>query len=407
MTCRGCGGANCRTFLDLGFSPPSNAYLKLEDLEKPEKYFPLKLRVCEDCWLLQTEDYAEASDLFSEEYAYFSSISQSWLKHAEQYCIDIIQELGLTRQSMVVEIASNDGYLLKNFLNARIPCLGVEPTKSTASAAKKLGIPVIEEFFSKTLGEEIAVQYGKADLIAGNNVYAHVPDINDFTRGLKALLKPNGTITLEFPHALELIMQTQFDTIYHEHFSYLSLHSAIALFEASELRIWKVELLSTHGGSLRVFGCHMSDSRPTQDSVAITLDAEKAGGLREISTYLHFQSEVNRIKDSLLIFLIEQKKNGTRLAAYGAAAKGNTLLNYAGVRPDLIPYVADASPAKQNTFMAGSHIPIVSPENLIEHSPDVVLILPWNISREIVDQLKPHLPKTVFVVAVPKLQYVV
>ena len=201
MTCRGCSGANCRTFLDLGFSPPSNAYLKLEDLEKPEKYFPLKLRVCEDCWLLQTEDYAEASDLFSEEYAYFSSISQSWLKHAEQYCIDIIQELGLTRQSMVVEIASNDGYLLKNFLNARIPCLGVEPTKSTASAAKKLGIPVIEEFFSKTLGEEIAVQYGKADLIAGNNVYAHVPDINDFTRGLKALLKPNGTITWSSPCA--------------------------------------------------------------------------------------------------------------------------------------------------------------------------------------------------------------
>lgn len=307
---------------------------------------------------------------------------------------------------MVVEVASNDGYLLKNFLSAGIPCLGVEPTKSTASEARKFGIPVVEEFFSESLGSEIAVQYGKADLIIDNNVYAHVPDINDFTRGLKALLKQDGTISLEFPHALELIMQAQFDTIYHEHFSYLSLHSTITVFKASGLRIWKAESLTTHCGSLRVFGCHFSDSRLEDKSVAMILNAEKASGLQEISTYLNFQTRVNRVKDALLLFLIEQKKMGKRVAAYGAAAKGNTLLNYAGIKPDLLPYVADASSAKQNRFMAGSHIPIISPENLIKNKPDVVLILPWNITREIVDQLKPHLPYTVFISAVPKLRYV-
>ncbi len=406
MTCRYCAGTNCRTVLDLGYSPPSNAYLKPADLNKPERYLPLRLRVCEDCWLLQAEDYTPASDLFNEEYSYFSSVSQSWLKHAEQYYLDAIERHGITKQSMVVEVASNDGYLLKNFLSAGIPCLGVEPTKSTASEARKFGIPVVEEFFSESLGSEIAVQYGKADLIIGNNVYAHVPDINDFTRGLKALLKQDGTISLEFPHALELIMQAQFDTIYHEHFSYLSLHSTITVFKASGLRIWKAESLTTHCGSLRVFGCHFSDSRLEDKSVAMILNAEKASGLQEISTYLNFQTRVNQVKDALLLFLIEQKKMGKRVAAYGAAAKGNTLLNYAGIKPDLLPYVADASPAKQNRFMAGSHIPIISPENLIKNKPDVVLILPWNITREIVDQLKPHLPYTVFISAVPKLRYV-
>jgi SAM-dependent methyltransferase len=386
MKCRHCGVPLTHTFLDLGFAPPSNAYLTEADLSKPEKYYPLKIKVCDQCWLVQTEDYAQADELFSPEYAYFSSTSSSWLAHAKLYAEKISHELGLNAQSLVIEVASNDGYLLKNFVAAGIPCLGIEPTDSTAAAAEQLGISVIREFFGEALGQQLRAKGQQADLIAGNNVYAHVPDINDFTRGLKAVLKPGGTITLEFPHLMRLVEHAQFDTVYHEHFSYLSLQTVSRIFAAAGLRVWNVEELSTHGGSLRVYGCHQDDPRSTQAAVTSVLQAEVQHGLQDLNTYLKFQPRADKIKDDLLSFLIEQKRLGKKVAAYGAAAKGNTLLNYAGVRPDLVEFVCDAAQAKQGKYTPGSHIPILTSERLAELEPDFVLILPWNIFEEIVKQ---------------------
>jgi hypothetical protein len=386
MNCRHCGTPLHHTFLDLGFAPPSNAYLTEADLAKPEKYYPLKIQVCDQCWLVQTEDYAEADELFSPDYAYFSSTSSGWLAHAARYAETMIRDLSLDQNSMVIEAASNDGYLLKNFVAAGIPCLGIEPTDSTAEAAEQLGIPQLRQFFGEKLGQQLAAEGRKADLIAGNNVYAHVPDINDFTLGLKAALKPSGTITLEFPHLMRLIEHTQFDTVYHEHFSYLSLFTVSRIFEKAGLRVWKVEELPTHGGSLRVFGCHATDSRSTEDSVAALLQEEQKRGLQQIDTYLSFQPRADKVKNDLLAFLLEQKRNGKKVAAYGAAAKGNTLLNYAGVKPDLLSFVCDAASAKQNKFMPGSHIPILSPTAIAEEKPDFVVILPWNIADEVMRQ---------------------
>lgn len=386
MNCRHCGSPLEHTFLDLGFAPPSNAYLNQEDLTKPEKYYPLKVKVCNDCWLVQTEDYAQADELFSSDYAYFSSTSSGWLAHATKYAKSMIERFKLNANSFVMEIASNDGYLLKNFVDAGVPCLGIEPTDSTAAAAEKLGIPVMREFFGEAIAKKLASKQQQADLIAGNNVYAHVPDINDFTRGLKVALKSNGTITLEFPHLMRLIEHTQFDTIYHEHFSYLSFYTVQKIFKEAGLRIWDVEELPTHGGSLRIYGCHEEDGRMTSVNVIALLAEEARRGLQTLATYKNFQARADKVKNDLLTFLIEQKREGKKVVAYGAAAKGNTLLNYAGVKPDLLAFVCDAAAAKQGKYMPGSHIPIFSPSALENCTPDYVLILPWNISTEVRDQ---------------------
>lgn len=404
MRCRHCKGELARKFIDLGFAPPSNAYVNAEDLNRPEKYYPLRVLVCERCWLVQTEDHADAGELFSSEYAYFSSISAGWLAHAMRYAQDMIGRIPLGRESMVIEIASNDGYLLRNFVAAGIPCLGIEPTASTAAAAEALRISVLREFFGEALGRRLAGEGKRADLIIGNNVYAHVPDVNDFTKGLVAALKPGGTITLEFPHLMRLIQQAQFDTVYHEHFSYLSLFTVARIFHECGLRVYDVEELPTHGGSLRVYGCHAGDGRDESGRVKMLLAVEARFGLQDAAVYERFQEIANKVKDNLLQFLIAQKARGKRIAGYGAAAKGNTLLNYAGVKPDLLPYICDAAPSKQGKFMPGSHIPIVAPELLTRRHPDYALILPWNIAGEVMAQFE-HLAKlgTKFVTAVPEL----
>lgn len=386
MNCRFCRKLLNHKFIDLFNAPPSNAYLREKDLSKPELYFPLKLFVCHDCWLVQTEDYIRANELFRPDYAYYSSTSASWLRHAAQYSTMICKRLQLDSQSFVIEIASNDGYLLRNFVAAGIPCLGIEPTDSTADAAEEIGIPVLREFFGERLAEKLRADGKQADLIIGNNVLAHVPDIKDFTAGLKKVLKRGGTITLEFPHLMRLIEQTQFDTVYHEHFSYLSLYTVNRIFDAVGLRVFDVEKLPSHGGSLRVYGCHKEDASHTTRAISALMNEEERRGLRSPETYEKVQPRIDRIKYRLLSFLIDQKQGGKKVAAYGAAAKGNTLLNYVGVKPDLIPYVCDSAPSKQGKFLPGSHIPIVSPSVLRERKPDIVLILPWNIADEIIQQ---------------------
>jgi hypothetical protein len=404
MKCRHCATPLVHTFLDLGFAPPSNAYLTAADLTRPEKYYPLKIKVCDQCWLVQTEDYTAADELFNLDYAYFSSTSTGWLAHAASYADKMIGQLQLSRGSFVIEVACNDGYLLKNFVATGIPCLGVEPTASTAAAAERLGIPVLREFFGERLGKQLAADGKQADLIVGNNVYAHVPDINDFTRGLKGALKPGATITLEFPHLMRLIERTQFDTVYHEHFSYLSLYTVGRIFKATSLRVWDVEELPTHGGSLRIFGCHAEDRRPTSPAVGTLLAEEARRGLQSIATYQTFQAKADGIKDDLLSFLLGLKRAGKKVAGYGAAAKGNTLLNYAGVKRDLLPFVCDAGGAKQGKYLPGSHIPIMPPSVLAEQRPDYLLILPWNIAPEIKQQNARLAERgTKFVTAVPKL----
>lgn len=387
MNCRHCAAPLEHVFLDLGFAPPSNAYLSAAALRGPETYFPLKLLVCERCWLVQTEDYAQAGDLFSDDYAYFSSTSRTWLEHASRYARMITERLRLGKHSHVLEVASNDGYLLRNFVEAQIPCLGVEPTAGTAAAATKAGIPVVREFFGTELATRLAAEGRSADLVIGNNVFAHVPDINDFTQGLRIALKPGGTITLEFPHLMRLIEHAQFDTVYHEHFSYLSLHTTCEIFQRAGLRVFDVEELTTHGGSLRVYGCHADDARQQMPAMLAVLATEEHAGLRRLATYTRFQARADRVKDDLVSFLIEQKRRGKSIAGYGAAAKGNTLLNYGGIRPDLLPYICDAALSKQGRFTPGGHIPILDPGTLRHRRPDLVLILPWNIADEVVSQL--------------------
>ena len=405
MNCRHCNHPLEHVFLDLGFAPPSNAYLSEADLTKPERYYPLKLFVCEHCWLVQTEDYAQADELFSHDYAYFSSVSQSWLAHAASYATTITARLGLTKNSHVIEVAANDGYLLRNFVAAGIPCLGIEPTASTAEAAEKLGVPILREFFGQQLAQQLATKNKQADLILGNNVYAHVPDINDFTAGLKTVLKPQGTVTLEFPHLMQLLQHTQFDTVYHEHFSYLSLYSVNQIFAQAGLRIYDVEQLPTHGGSLRIYGCHAKEAKPTTQAVIALLAEEAEKGMQSLEIYQAFQVQANRVKDDLLLFLIEQKRSGKSVATYGAAAKGCTLLNYAGIKPDLLSHVCDAAPSKQGKYLPGTHIPIEHPSVLRERKPDIVLILPWNIQTEVTQQLA-YIRDWggVFAVAVPQIK---
>lgn len=405
MKCRHCQTELKHVFLDLGHAPPSNAYLTEAALRAPETTFPLKLFVCGNCWLVQTEDYTDAEELFSGDYAYFSSTSQSWLEHAKAYCHKITDLLHLCKESFVIEVASNDGYLLKNFVAAGIPCLGIEPTASTADAAEKIGVPVLREFFGVATATKLADNGQRADLICGNNVYAHVPDINDFTNGLRIALKPGGTVNLEFPHLKNLIDQNQFDTVYHEHFSYLSLIAVTRIFEQARLRIFDLEQLPTHGGSLRIYGCHQDDSRRTTAAVAAMMAEEKAFGLHDISIYQAFQQKADKVKNDFLAFLIEQKRAGKSVAAYGAAAKGNTLMNYAGLKHDLISFVCDAAPSKQTKFMPGNHIPIHPPAELAKRKPDWVVILPWNIAPEVVQQ-QAHVRSWggQFVVAVPEVR---
>ena len=388
MKCRHCGSELRLPFLDLGSAPPSNAYLSEAGLRAPEAWFPLRLLVCESCWLVQTEDHAGREALFTDDYAYFSSFSTSWLAHAEAYVRTMLARFGLNADSRVVEIAANDGYLLQYVKAAGIPCYGVEPTASTASAARARGVDIVERFFGVALADELARQGRQADLMAANNVLAHVPDINDFVAGFARLLKPQGVATFEFPHLLRMVQQHQFDTAYHEHYSYLSLNAVQAIFARNGLTVFDVEELSTHGGSLRVFA-QRSDQGQQEISpnVAALRTLEVQAGVTAAAFYGDFQAKAEKVKDDLLFFLIDAKRQGLKVGAYGAAAKGNTLLNFAGVRPDLLPYVVDRNPAKQGRFMPGSRIPIVGEAHLRTHRPDRVLILPWNLRNEVLDQL--------------------
>lgn len=387
MNCRYCNNLKLSKILDLGYSPPSNAYLVAADLSRDEQLIPLRVLVCDECWLVQIEDYTLPDELFNAEYAYLSSTSSSWVKHAKEYCEKIIQELNLNIESMVVEIASNDGYLLTNFLERKIPCYGVEPTASTAKISKTKGINVIEEFFGSVLAENLAKQKKNADLIIANNVYAHVPDINDFTKGLSKLLKPSGVVTLEFPHLLNLLKFNQFDTIYHEHYSYLSLYTVSNIFESHGLRVWSVEEIDTHGGSLRVYGCLKDAPWELKSSVQLVLDKEAQYGLRKLSTYCHLQPAADKVRLELNNFLVQQRDNGKKVVAFGAAAKGNTLLNFSKIDSSLVQYVCDNAVSKQGKYLPGSHIPIVDPIKIKNDNPDYILIFAWNIKDEIKDNI--------------------
>jgi predicted TPR repeat methyltransferase len=388
MKCRHCKSELRLSLVDLGSAPPSNSYLTEHTLRAPEKWFPLRVLVCEACWLVQTEDFAQASELFDADYAYFSGFSTSWLTHAQRYVSDMTARFGLGTNSHIVEVAANDGYLLQYFKACGIPCTGIEPTASTAAAARDKGLEIVEDFFGIELARVMVADGKQADLIAANNVLAHVPDINDFVAGFALLLKEQGAATFEFPHLQKLLTETQFDTIYHEHFSYLSLSAVQRVFAANGLTIFDVEELPTHGGSLRVYAQRTATGRHAMsDRVLRVLNAEKAGGMLNTEHYRDFQVRTDRIKYELMRFLIDAKHYGKRVAAYGAAAKGNTLLNYAGIRADLIDFVVDRNPAKLGKYMPGSRIPIVPEERLKLEKPDYVLILPWNLKVELEVQL--------------------
>lgn len=381
--CRFCNTALRNTFANLGLSPLSNSYVHKEHLDQGEMFYPLHARVCSSCMLVQLEEFQKAENIFSDEYAYFSSYSKSWLMHATQYCEDMTVRFNLSTSSQVVEIASNDGYLLQNFVKARIPSLGIEPTANTAKVATAKGITTWVKFFGATTAHELVSKGYSADLLLGNNVLAHVPDINDFVSGLKVALKPSGVITLEFPHLLNLIDQNQFDTIYHEHFSYLSLFTIERIFAHHGLSIFDVQELSTHGGSLRIFAQHINGPHARQPGLESVRAKEAKAGLETLTPYLNFSATVDRTKRALLDFLIKAKEQGLRVAGYGAPAKGNTLLNYCGIRTDLIDFTVDISPHKQGTWLPGTRIPVFAPEKLRELKPDIVLILPWNLKEEI------------------------
>jgi len=405
MNCRHCNHELTNVFCDLQTCPPSNAMVKPEMINYPETYFPLKVFVCEKCWLVQVDELEKADAIFNNEYTYFSSYSTSWLQHAKIYTDYMTERFGLNSDSLVVEVASNDGYLLQYFKEKNIPVLGVEPTANTAEVAIARGIENIVDFFGSNLAENKLK--GKADLILGNNVLAHVPDINDFVKGVKIALKPNGVNTFEFPHLLQLVQDSQFDTIYHEHFSYLSLTNLNTVFEKQGLEIFDVQELKTHGGSLRIFTKHNEDSsKQIEPTVAAMLQKETAAGINTLAYYQNFQARVDKIKYDFTEFLIQQKRQGKKIIGYGAAAKGNTLLNYCGIKGnDLIEFVVDASPYKQNKLLPGSRIPVVGKEKIDEYKPDFVIIFPWNLKEEISEQLNYVRDwGCKFVIAIPKLQ---
>lgn len=384
MKCRFCNTLLSSTFADLGLSPLSNSYVKVDKLNQGEMFYPLHAMVCSSCKLVQLDEFERAENIFNDEYAYFSSYSTSWLEHSKKYCDAMAARFSLSTTSQVVEIASNDGYLLQNFVSAGIPALGVEPTGNTANVAISKGIPTWVKFFGVATAHELVATGHAADLLLGNNVLAHVPDINDFVSGLKVALKPGGVITMEFPHLLNLIRHNQFDTIYHEHFSYLSLLAVERIFAHHGLALFDVDELPTHGGSLRIYAQHINGPHITQPGLQAVRDKEAAGQLDVLDTYTHFSSIVDETKRALLSFLIQAKKQHQSIAGYGAPAKGNTLLNYCGVRTDLIDFTVDASPHKQGTWLPGTRIPVYGPEKLREARPDIVLIFPWNLKDEIV-----------------------
>jgi SAM-dependent methyltransferase len=387
MKCRHCGADVKLLLMDLGSAPPSNALLTEAGLRAPEIWLPLKVLVCERCWLVQTEDVAPADELFNADYAYFSAFSSGWLAHSERYVSDMVSRFALDADSHVVEVAANDGYLLQYVKARGIPCTGIEPTASTAAAARERGIPIVEAFFGVELAEELARSGQRADLMTANNVLAHVPDINDFVRGFAILLKPNGVATFEFHHLQRLIDGCQFDTIYHEHFSYLSLTAVERIFADAGLTVFDVEELATHGGSLRVFA-HRADSGQHARTLAVDalLASEASAGLRTPGYYAGFQDRVLKVKHDFLSFLLTASEEGKTVVGYGAAAKGNTLMNYAGVRPDLVEFVVDRNPAKQGRYLPGSRIPVVGEDELRRARPDFVIIFPWNIGEEVMSE---------------------
>jgi 2-polyprenyl-3-methyl-5-hydroxy-6-metoxy-1,4-benzoquinol methylase len=388
MNCRFCGEKLTHEFIDLVNTPPSNAFLTKDQLNELEVFYPLKLFVCDSCFLVQIDEYKKSSDIFNTGYVYFSSFSRTWLAHAKQYVDMMIEKYGYDQNRLIIEIASNDGYLLQYFRERGIPSLGIEPAEGTAVEARKKGIETIVDFFGKRLAQSLADQGKKPDLLIGNNVLAHVPDLHDFVAGLKIALKPSGIITMEFPHLMKLVDNCQFDTIYHEHFSYLSFMTVQSIFKNHGLELFDVEELPTHGGSLRIFAKHAEDlTKIISENVNALLEKEMSRGLNTMAYYRGFQKKADQIKYDLLNFLIEQRKNSKKVVAYGAAAKGNTLLNYCGVRKDLIDFVVDASPHKQGKYLPGSHIPVVNEEEINKYKPDYVLVLPWNIKEEIMAQL--------------------
>lgn len=385
--CRSCAAPLGQIVCDLGLSPISNAFIKPEDAHKGEMFYPLRARVCQQCWLVQLDDSLHSETHFHDDYAYFSSYSESWLAHARTYVSAMISRLCLDGGSRVMEIASNDGYLLQYFVQAGIPCLGIEPSANTAAAARAKGVQTRECFFSGDTAVVLAEEGWRADLLLGNNVLAHVPDLNDFVGAMPCVLKAEGVITLEFPHLLRLIADNQYDTLYHEHYSYLSLTALMAVFVRAGLRVFDVERLTTHGGSLRLYACHESASHDRTPAVSRVLAEEVEAGLTRAETYARFSDRVRANKRDLLVFLIDAKRQGKRIAAYGAAAKGNTLLNYCGIGVDFIDFVADRNPTKQGRLLPGTRIPVVAPERILHDRPDYLLILPWNIKEEVMRQM--------------------
>lgn len=384
--CRFCTAPMSTTFVDLGMSPPCQTHIEPEQLNQMERFYPLHAWVCDSCFLVQLEEYIAPDDIFSD-YAYFSSYSDTWVEHARRYVDAMIVRLGLGSRSLVMEIASNDGYLLQHFIARGVPCRGIEPAANVAEAAVAKGIPTTVRFFGRKTAADVATEFGKADLLLGNNVLAHVPDINDFVGGMKVLLKSDGTITMEFPHLLKLMDENQFDTIYHEHFSYLSFGTVEKIFAHHGLRLWDVDEIPTHGGSLRIYACHTEDPRTNTPSVKALREYEVACGLRDLDTYRKFEARAKETKRKILHFLIEARARGKTVVGYGAPGKGNTLLNYCGIRTDFLDYTVDRSPHKQGRYTPGTHIPILAPERIRETRPDYVLILPWNLQREITAQL--------------------
>ena len=407
MFCRFCQNQLTNTILDLGFSPASNDYLTSAQLASPEVYFPLVVMFCENCFLVQTVDFHTNSEIFRSDYAYLSSMSESWVKQCEEFSHSISDALGLTSESFVIEVASNDGYLLKNFVRAGIPCLGIEPTSGPANVAIADQVPTLIEFLTLNNAKAIVEDYGRADLVIGNNVYAHVPDILDFTLAIDLLLRPEGVVTLEFPHVIRMVEEGTFDTIYHEHFSYHSLTAVSEIFKSSGLEIWRVEQLHTHGGSLRVYGSKAASKRPIEKSVLDLLEVEKNFGVGSFNSYLKLRNHAIAIKYELNQLLFKLKCDGFSIAAAGAAAKGNTLLNFLGVDSSCIDFVCDSAPSKVGKYLPGSHIPIVPYEELRTANPDYIIILPWNIRDEIIDKCRSNLTRDVkFIVHQPSIEII-
>lgn len=404
-SCRSCSAPLEHTFCDLGMSPLSNSYLTADQLQQKEPFYPLHAYVCGNCYLVQLDEFESPQQLFSE-YAYFSSYSDSWLQHSRDYTQMISARLGLDETSQVVEIASNDGYLLQYFVEQQIPVVGIEPAANVAAVAEEKGIPTLVKFFGTQTANEMLDEKLQADLVLGNNVLAHVPDLNDFVAGMKVILKPSGTITLEFPHLLKLIQGNQFDTIYHEHFSYFSLLAVERVFANHGLQIFDVDQLQTHGGSLRIYVRHADhQDAPVADAVQSLRDLESESGLADLATYAAFADQVESTKRSLLKFLTDAKQDGLSVAAYGAPAKGNTLLNYCGIRKDFIDFTVDRSPAKQGHYLPGTHIPVFAPEKIREFKPDFLVILPWNIKDEIIGKMS-HIREWggKFVIPIPSVE---